>query len=168
MLISNRCILCGAVLGPAQGQMCQDCYADLPTRPAGACLCCGVPEPDSSACVRCFPRPPAFDSCIAGKIYRYPVDLMIKQLKYQARLDTVRSLSRCLIERIRLDCSRQRSRGEPPECLVPTPLHSSRQRTGAGMVPSPRRAVTLLISVKESLIYRLRYRDFPLCGHGLR
>ena len=38
--------------------------------------------------------PPAFDSCIAGKIYRYPVDLMIKQLKYQARLDTVRSLSR--------------------------------------------------------------------------
>ena len=103
--------------------MCQDCYADLPTRPAGACLCCGVPEPDSGACVRCFPRPPAFDSCIAGKIYRYPVDLMIKRLKYQARLDTVRSLSRCLIERIRLDCS------EPPECLVPTPLHSSRQRS---------------------------------------
>ena len=48
---------------------------------------------------------------------------MIKRLKYQARLDTVRSLSRCLIERIRLDCS------EPPECLVPTPLHSSRQRS---------------------------------------
>ena len=70
-----------------------------------------------------FPAPPAFDGCIAGKIYRYPVDLMIKRLKYQARLDTVRSLSRSLIERIGLECS------EPPECLVPTPLHSSRQRS---------------------------------------
>ena len=48
---------------------------------------------------------------------------MIKRLKYQARLDTVRSLSRSLIERIGLECS------EPPECLVPTPLHSSRQRS---------------------------------------
>ena len=125
MLISNRCILCGAVLGPAQQVKCgQDCYADLPTRPAGACAFVAVFRNLIPAPVSAVSRvPQAFDSCIAGKIYRYPVDLMIKRLKYQARLDTVHSLSRCLIERIRRECS------EPPECLVPTPLHSSRQRS---------------------------------------
>ena len=103
--------------------MCPDCDADLPTRPAGACLCCGNPEPDSGTCVHCFVRAPAFDSCLAGNIYRYPVDLMIKRLKYRARLETARTLSRSLIERIRHECS------EPPECLVPVPLHSSRLRS---------------------------------------
>ncbi len=123
MLIRSPCILCGALDGAATGQFCQDCYTDLPSRPAGVCLCCGVPASDTGICIRCFARPPAFDCCIAGSMYRYPVDLMIKRLKYQARLDMVRSLSRPLIERIRLECF------ELPDCLVPTPLHSSRQRS---------------------------------------
>ena len=123
MLICSPCILCGAVHGSVTGQFCQDCYADLPARSPGVCLCCGLPEPDTGTCPRCFVRPPAFDCCIAGSIYRYPVDLMIIRLKYQARLDTIRSLSRPLVERIRFGCC------ELPECLVPTPLHSTRQRS---------------------------------------
>ena len=47
---------------------------------------------------------------------------MIKKLKYQARLDVIRSLSQLLLERIRLE------RIEPPECLVPVPLHPTRLR----------------------------------------
>ena len=56
-------------------------------------------------------------------MYRYPVDQMIKKLKYQARLDTVRCLSQPLIRRIVLE------RADLPDCLVPMPLHSSRQHS---------------------------------------
>lgn len=56
-------------------------------------------------------------------MYRYPVDRMIKKLKYQARLDTVHCLSRPLIERIALEGV------DLPDCLVPVPLHSSRRRS---------------------------------------
>ena len=73
-------------------------------------------------CACCFPQPPAFDGCIAAYIYRYPIDLMIKKIKYQARLDLIQPLSETLIDRVRLECV------ELPECLVPVPLHQTRFR----------------------------------------
>ena len=78
---------------------------------------------DAAVCNRCFVFPPAFDSCSAGCIYAYPVNRMIRKLKYQARLDLVRPLCRPLIERIRL------AGAALPDCLVPTPLHGARLRS---------------------------------------
>ena len=72
--------------------------------------------------MRCFPQAPAFDSCVSGCSYRYPVDQMIKKLKYQARLDLVHALARPLLEALR------RELAVVPGCLLPTPLHRARRR----------------------------------------
>ena len=55
-------------------------------------------------------------------MYRYPVDQVVKKLKYQARLDLAQALARPLLETIRRDMA------VVPECLVPTPMHGARRR----------------------------------------
>ena len=123
MPIPLPCVLCGSPDGALSGHLCRDCLGEMPSRPPGACQGCGAVSGDASVCDRCFVLPPVFDGCIAGCTYAYPVNQMIKKLKYQARLDLVRPLCRPLIERIELECAGL------PDCLIPTPLHSSRLRS---------------------------------------
>lgn len=122
MLTRSLCILCGAPAGLPADRFCRSCRAELPLQPAGACPCCGGPAAVATECVRCFPHPPAFDSCLSGCRYRYPVDLMIKKLKYQARLDLAQALARPLLETLGRDMA------VVPDCLAPTPMHGARLR----------------------------------------
>ena len=122
MLTGNLCILCGAPAESASDRFCPSCYAELPLQPAGVCSCCGAPEPGATVCARCFPRA-AFDSCLSGCIYRYPVDRMIKKLKYRARLDLVHALAQPLLE------TAGHGLDVVPDCLLPTPLHHARLRS---------------------------------------
>ena len=123
MLIPSLCVLCGASDGVLTAQLCRDCLADLPVRPHGACQGCGVLLDGAAVCGRCFERLPAFDRCTAGCAYDYPVNQMIKKLKYQARLDLVRPLCQPLLERIEHECT------VLPDCLIPVPLHRARRRS---------------------------------------
>ena len=122
MQIPLPCALCGAVDRALPDQLCRDCLDDMPSHLPGECQGCGAVSDGAAVCGRCFVVPQAFDGCVAGCTYAYPVNQMIKKLKYRARLDLVRPLCRPLIERIELEC------GALPDCLVPTPLHSSRLR----------------------------------------
>ena len=122
MFIRSLCILCGAPAGLAGERLCRACRAELPLQPAGVCPSCGGPEAVATDCARCFPRPPAFDSCLSGCMYRYPVDQMIRRLKYLARLDLAHALSRPLLETLDRDME------VVPDCLVPTPMHGKRLR----------------------------------------
>lgn len=122
MFVRSLCILCGAPVESAADRLCRPCRAEMPLQQAGACPCCGGPAAVAIECVRCFPRPPAFDSCLSGCAYRYPVDQMIKRLKYQARLDLAHALSRPLLETV------ERNMAVFPDCLVPTPMHDTRLR----------------------------------------
>ena len=122
MFARSLCILCGAPVESAADRLCRPCRAELPLPPARACPGCGGPAVAATECARCFPRPPAFDSCLSGCRYRYPVDLMIKKLKYQARLDLAQALARPLLETI------GRDRAVVPDCLAPTPMHGARLR----------------------------------------
>lgn len=123
MFIRILCILCGAPAELSGERLCRACRAELPLQPAGVCPCCGGPEAVATNCARCFPRAPAFDSCFSGCMYRYPVDQMIKRLKYQARLDLAHALSRPLLETLGRDME------VVPDCLVPTPMHGKRLRS---------------------------------------
>ncbi len=123
MLIPLPCVVCGAVDSVVTDQLCRACLSDMPSHPPGCCQGCGGVLDDAAVCNRCFVFPPAFDGCSAGCRYAYPVNQMIKKLKYQARLDLVRPLCRPLIERIGLE------RAALPDCLVPTPLHGARLRS---------------------------------------
>ena len=122
MFIRSLCILCGAPAGLSGERLCRACRAELPLQPAGVCPCCGGPEAVATDCARCFPRPPAFDSCLSGCMYRYPVDQMIRRLKYLARLDLAHALSRPLLKTLDRDME------VVPDCLVPTPMHGKRLR----------------------------------------
>lgn len=123
MLTGSQCILCGVPVESATDRFCLPCYAELPLQPAGVCSCCGAPEPGAAVCARCYPRAPAFDSCLSGCIYRYPVDLMIKKLKYRARLDLAHALAQPLLE------TAGRGLEVAPDCLLPVPLHRARLRS---------------------------------------
>lgn len=123
MFIKILCILCGAPAELSGERLCRACRAELPLQPAGVCPCCGGAGAVATDCVRCFPRAPAFDSCLSGCMYRYPVDGMIKKLKYLARLDLVHALSRPLLESVHRDMA------VPPDCLVPVPMHGTRLRS---------------------------------------
>ena len=116
------CLLCGAVSGKTAELLCGACLADLPTRPAGFCLCCGAPTPGAQACPHCFSPVPAFDCSIAACVYRYPVDRMIKRLKYQARIEMAEALCGPLLARIHA------TGVALPERLLPTPMHPRRYR----------------------------------------
>ena len=122
MLIPLPCAVCGAVDGALTDQLCRACLGDLPAHPPGVCPGCGTVLGDAAVCSRCFVPTPAFDGCIAGCMYAYPVNQVIKKLKYQARLDLVRPLCLPLIKRIGYEGVAL------PDCLVPTPLHDSRLR----------------------------------------
>ena len=123
MLIRTLCILCGAPAESAADRLCRPCSAELPLPAAGACPCCGAPASVATECARCFPRAPAFDACLSGCAYRYPVDQMIKRLKYGARLELAHALCRPLLETLGRDMA------VVPDCLVPTPMHGARLRS---------------------------------------
>ena len=121
MLTRRACSLCGEVGADRPAALCWGCRADLPARQDPArCPCGGAPR--ASACLRCQSRALAFDDCVAACAYRYPVDLMIKKIKYQGRLDLILPLADLLIERI------DSTNMAMPECLLPVPLHAARFR----------------------------------------
>ena len=122
MLFSLACVLCGAPAEPGAESFCRACREDLPQFPAESCPGCGAPSERAALCLHCCASPPAYDACIAACGYHYPVDLMVKKLKYQARLDLARALSAPLLERLKP------APGPRPDCLIPTPLHRARQR----------------------------------------
>ena len=121
MLTRRACSLCGEVGADRPAALCWGCRADLPARQDPArCPCGGAPR--ASACPRCQSRALVFDDCVAACAYRYPVDLMIKKIKYQGRLDLILPLADLLIERI------DSTNMAMPECLLPVPLHAARFR----------------------------------------
>ena len=71
-------------------------------------------------CGRCLSRRPAFDRVVAAVAYAFPVDALVRALKYQGSLACARPLATTLVEA--LD-------PEPyPDLLIPMPLAPQRLR----------------------------------------
>ena len=84
MQSSQDCLLCAAPNG--REILCVECAAQLPRLAAESCPVCALPTPDSAVCGRCLSHPPAFDATMAIFDYRFPVDVLIQQLKYANQL----------------------------------------------------------------------------------
>lgn len=124
-LLPVRCVLCGAAGQPPDFDLCLDCEADLPVnRPA--CRGCGEAlgsEPAGAVCGGCLRRPPRYDSATCPYRYEYPVDHLIRALKYDRAISHARVLGELLARKLRAD------RTTPwPDCLVPVPLGDERFR----------------------------------------
>jgi ComF family protein len=116
------CLLCGRAAA-GEIDLCADCVADLP-RNDPACVVCAEPLPSSGTgvCGECLREPPAFASSFVPYRYAYPLDHLVRGLKFRNELACGRVLgelfSRCLL-----------ARGESlPAAIVPVPLAPRRYR----------------------------------------
>ena len=98
-LLPPVCLLCGAA-PEADTSLCHRCWACLP-RVGHACERCALPLPDAAlpdgrpqgdalrCCSDCLIHPPPFDSACAAFRYAFPVDRLVRALKYRHRLAVV-------------------------------------------------------------------------------
>jgi len=123
-LYPGTCLLCKAP-GHRGMDLCQDCLAVLPRIPC-PCTRCGEPlavaAAQGSLCGACQKRLPAFDACRAALAYQGPVPLLVSGLKFHDRLACARLLAELLCQRL------DDQDDEPPELIIPVPLHPQRLR----------------------------------------
>jgi ComF family protein len=105
--------------------LCRDCAADLP-RNEPACSVCAEPLPAASAgprvCGACLRDPPPFRSSFVPFRYAYPLDHLVRGLKFRNELACGRVLGQ-------LFAGCLSARGAPlPEAIVPVPLALRRYR----------------------------------------
>jgi ComF family protein len=112
----QHCILCtepGAAL-------CGPCREDLPGLHAPRCPICAVSSVRAEVCGQCLAHPPRFAKVIVALSYGFPVDALIRRLKYGADLSLTDLLAALLAERA--------GRESQPDCVIPMPLSAQRLR----------------------------------------
>lgn len=110
------CGLCGSAT-PGK-TICAGCMRDLPWIEF-RCPRCATPVPSAAArtpCANCQRRPPLFTQIYAPLHYEFPVDAVIKALKFRRRLDLAPMLADLLLPWLIPRASRF-------DGLVPVPLH---------------------------------------------
>lgn len=132
-LIRRACFLCETQLPGINKGLCPACLQDFPINHF-ACARCGVDLPHtiyqtnqpqtvpSYICGDCIATPPAWHTLTALCQYEYPVANMIQALKYNAKFPNAKLLSRLFVSEL------QSSFSQPPDCIMPVPLHPARQR----------------------------------------
>jgi ComF family protein len=85
-LLPVPCALCGA---RSDAQLCAPCRAQYFPPAQARCAQCANPLPDATAshCGRCLAEPPAFDATLVAADYAAPLDQLVLQLKFCARLE---------------------------------------------------------------------------------
>lgn len=105
--------------------LCAACHGDLPQTTV-ACVRCAEPLAEGTVdapliCGSCLRRAPRFDSSLCALRYAYPVDRMIRQLKYGSAVVHGRVLGEVLAEYLG-----RSHRGTWPDCIIPMPLAQRR------------------------------------------
>jgi ComF family protein len=118
-----QCVLCGGAGQRPDRDLCAGCEMDLPRNDH----CCSVcAEPLQSAieglvCGACLRHPPRFDRCVAPYRYAYPLDHMVRALKYGSAVAHGRVLADVFARSV-LPIEREAW----PEILLPVPLGRAR------------------------------------------
>jgi ComF family protein len=122
-LYPQSCLLCGT---PAdfETRFCQPCYDALPFNDH-ACPACALPLPVAAPggvrCGACLHLQLPYDACSTALRYEPPLSRLISNLKFRHQLHLVEPLARLLIQRLAdLD--------DPPDLILPVPLHLRRLR----------------------------------------
>ncbi|MEO8486238.1 MAG: ComF family protein [Betaproteobacteria bacterium] len=116
----QRCALCACAAGPSC--LCVGCEDALGAF-APACPRCALLVPGGQICGRCLAHPPAFDAAVAAGPYAYPLDRLVRRLKYGADLPLATVLG------ARLARAAERAGAVARvDAIVPMPLAPERQR----------------------------------------
>jgi ComF family protein len=123
LLFPPRCLLCGGSGQAPAFDLCAQCEAQLPQNRA-ACLRCAQPlSLEAALCGACVRRAPRFDAAFCPFVYAYPLDHMVRALKYHGSVAYARVLGELLAARLRAQ-----PRASLPEMLLPVPLAAGRFR----------------------------------------
>ena len=121
-----HCVLCGRLGQGSNIDLCAGCEADLPANKR-RCVICALPfQGDAKAvqaCGVCLQRRPRFDASFIPFRYAYPLDHMIRRLKYGNAIAVGRVLGELFQRRLVME-----PRGALPQLLVPVPLAQRRYR----------------------------------------
>jgi ComF family protein len=115
-LLPQRCLLCSATSGNAP--LCPACLDDLPRHAMPACPVCALPTPLGEVCGQCLRHPPAFDATHSAFTYDFPLDALLKALKYRGLLNVA--------DIVATELSNTLQHQPPPDLLIPMPLHPQR------------------------------------------
>ena len=124
-----RCQLCGGGQNLTDsGQICTCCAADFSIN-KHACERCAEPlnalsevQTAAQICASCCKNPPIYDSCYSPFIYAQPLEWVIQQLKFSAKINFAPLLSQLMAARLKRELTAQNK----PDVIIPMPLHKRR------------------------------------------
>jgi ComF family protein len=118
-LLPRSCLLCGE---RARSALCAGCAADLPRLCGPLCPVCATPiAAPAPACGSCLKASPAFDATLAPLRYTYPIDGLVRNLKYRCRLASADFFAQAML------AATQPAR-PVGALIVPVPLSAGRLR----------------------------------------
>ena len=118
-LLPAQCALCA---GSCRGVVCPPCQQQYLEQTRRRCRQCANPLADVAVlCGRCLRRPPAYDATWTATDYAAPVDQLLLQLKFGARLALAPLFAQLLVAAVRRD-----SGWDAPQVLCPVPLGPAR------------------------------------------
>jgi ComF family protein len=120
-LLPSSCALCG---DGCDGVVCPPCQERYAAPRKACCARCANPLPTGdggAVCGGCLAAPPAFDATVAAVDYAAPLDQLVLQLKFGARL----ALAPWFAQRLR-DAVLARASMALPDLLCPVPLGDRR------------------------------------------
>jgi ComF family protein len=124
LIYPPTCLLCGAA-GSDGLDLCTGCRDELPVN-SNPCRRCALPlpaaAPTGAICGACLKRPPPFERCLVPLLYQYPVGELVTGLKFNQKLSHGRVMAELLLAYI------EQEMDEPPQLLIPVPLHRRRLR----------------------------------------
>jgi len=132
-LFPPRCLLCDSVHDLLPGvPFCEPCSGDLLHNMSACCLCAAPLEQVSPAqvspaqadevCAQCLGKAPAYDYIWSPFVYAQPLEWMILQLKFSARLSFVPLLSGLMAQQLPMGHYEL----SLPQAIIPMPLHPRR------------------------------------------
>jgi ComF family protein len=116
MLLPQRCLLCDD--GSGNEPLCKDCLESLPTLSKASCPVCALPTFNAEVCGHCLQHPPAFDATIAAFNYVFPMDALLKALKYRGELSAAEIAANGIVNAL--------AHQPLPDLLIAMPLHPQR------------------------------------------
>lgn len=117
-----HCLLCKTHT-TRESPICRLCLESCPYSQS-FCSVCGVPIISglTDVCSQCLQKPPAFDVCLSGYLYEFPVNRIVQNIKYKGQLELIRPVTRHLT-----DILQDYYSDLPwPETIIPVPLHKRR------------------------------------------
>jgi len=121
LLLEQYCIFCGC---QCDKQICKDCYISVikPVNRIACPKCLIYLPPKEIKCQNCADNYFYFDRIITGFEYKFPLDQILHQIKYQGKLEYSTVLSQLFWNTIAIHLHKL------PDVIIPVPLHHSKHK----------------------------------------